>query len=41
VRIPRALGVSAVGRIINPKTARSQFIGGMTWGSGWRCTKRA
>jgi CO/xanthine dehydrogenase Mo-binding subunit len=34
VRIPRALGVFAVGRIINPKTARSQFIGGMTMGIG-------
>jgi xanthine dehydrogenase YagR molybdenum-binding subunit len=34
VQIPRALGVFAVGRIINPKTARSQFIGGMTMGIG-------
>ncbi len=34
VRIPRALGVFAVGRSINPKTARSQFIGGMTMGIG-------
>jgi xanthine dehydrogenase YagR molybdenum-binding subunit len=34
VRIPRALGVFAVGRIINTKTARSQFIGGMTMGIG-------
>ena len=34
MRIPRALGVFAVGRIINPKTARSQFIGGMTMGIG-------
>jgi xanthine dehydrogenase YagR molybdenum-binding subunit len=32
VRVPRALGVFACGRIINPKTARSQFIGGMTMG---------
>jgi xanthine dehydrogenase YagR molybdenum-binding subunit len=32
VRIPRALGVFACGRIINPKTARSQFVGGMTMG---------
>jgi xanthine dehydrogenase YagR molybdenum-binding subunit len=32
VRTPRVLGVFAVGRIINPKTARSQFIGGMTMG---------
>jgi xanthine dehydrogenase YagR molybdenum-binding subunit len=32
VRIPRMTGVFAAGRIINPKTARSQFMGGMTWG---------
>jgi xanthine dehydrogenase YagR molybdenum-binding subunit len=32
VRVPRLLGVFAAGRIINPKTARSQFIGGMTMG---------
>jgi xanthine dehydrogenase YagR molybdenum-binding subunit len=32
VRVPRATGVFACGRIINPKTARSQFIGGMTMG---------
>jgi xanthine dehydrogenase YagR molybdenum-binding subunit len=33
-RVGRLLGVFAVGRIINPKTARSQFIGGMTMGLG-------
>ena len=32
VRVPRLLGVFAAGHIINPKTARSQFLGGMTWG---------
>jgi xanthine dehydrogenase YagR molybdenum-binding subunit len=32
VRLPRMLGVFAAGRIINPRTARSQFIGGMTMG---------
>jgi len=32
VRVPRLLGVFAVGRIINPKTARSQLLGGMTMG---------
>jgi xanthine dehydrogenase YagR molybdenum-binding subunit len=32
VRVPRLLGVFAAGRILNPLTARSQFIGGMTWG---------
>jgi xanthine dehydrogenase YagR molybdenum-binding subunit len=32
VRVPRLLGIFAAGHIINPKTARSQFLGGMTWG---------
>jgi xanthine dehydrogenase YagR molybdenum-binding subunit len=32
VRVPRLYGVFAAGRIVNPKTARSQFIGGMTMG---------
>jgi xanthine dehydrogenase YagR molybdenum-binding subunit len=32
IRVPRVLGVFGCGRIINPKTARSQFIGGMTMG---------
>ncbi|MFE1172219.1 xanthine dehydrogenase family protein molybdopterin-binding subunit [Streptomyces sp. NPDC058773] len=32
VRVRRMLGIFAAGRIVNPLTARSQFIGGMTWG---------
>jgi xanthine dehydrogenase YagR molybdenum-binding subunit len=32
VRVPRLLGVFSVGRIINPKTGRSQLLGGMTMG---------
>ncbi len=32
IRVPRLLGVFAAGRIINPRTARSQFLGGMTMG---------
>ncbi|MEI5100722.1 xanthine dehydrogenase family protein molybdopterin-binding subunit [Streptomyces sp. PmtG] len=32
VRVRRMLGVFAAGRIVNPLTARSQLIGGMTWG---------
>ncbi|MFD0741950.1 xanthine dehydrogenase family protein molybdopterin-binding subunit [Phytohabitans flavus] len=32
VRVPRMLGAFAVGRIVNPLTARSQLIGGMTMG---------
>jgi len=31
-RVPRAVGAFAAGTIINPVTARSQFIGGMIWG---------
>lgn len=34
VRLRRMLGVFAAGRILNPKTARSQLIGGMIWGVG-------
>jgi xanthine dehydrogenase YagR molybdenum-binding subunit len=34
LRCERLLGVFAAGRIINPRTARSQFIGGMTMGLG-------
>jgi xanthine dehydrogenase YagR molybdenum-binding subunit len=33
-RVRRMLGVFAAGRILNAKTARSQMIGGMTWGIG-------
>jgi xanthine dehydrogenase YagR molybdenum-binding subunit len=32
VRVPRLLGVFAVGRIINAKTGRSQLLGGMSMG---------
>ncbi|MFI6693896.1 xanthine dehydrogenase family protein molybdopterin-binding subunit [Streptomyces sp. NPDC050433] len=34
IRVPRMLGVFAAGRILNSRTARSQFIGGMTMGLG-------
>jgi xanthine dehydrogenase YagR molybdenum-binding subunit len=34
VHVRRGLGVFAAGRIINAKTARSQFLGGMTMGIG-------
>lgn len=34
IRLDRMLGVFSAGRIINPRTARSQFIGGMTMGVG-------
>jgi xanthine dehydrogenase YagR molybdenum-binding subunit len=32
IRLRRMLGVFSVGRVLNAKTARSQLIGGMTWG---------
>ncbi len=32
VRVDRLVGVFAAGRIVNPRTTRSQLIGGMTWG---------
>ncbi|MET0364167.1 MAG: aldehyde oxidoreductase molybdenum-binding subunit PaoC [Sphingobium sp.] len=34
VRLRRMLAVAAAGRILNPKTARSQMIGAMTMGAG-------
>jgi xanthine dehydrogenase YagR molybdenum-binding subunit len=34
VRLRRMLGVFAVGRVLNAKTARSQLMGGMIWGVG-------
>ncbi|HEX7126444.1 MAG TPA: xanthine dehydrogenase family protein molybdopterin-binding subunit [Thermodesulfobacteriota bacterium] len=33
IRLRRMLGVFAAGRFLNAKTARSQLIGGMTWGA--------
>jgi xanthine dehydrogenase YagR molybdenum-binding subunit len=32
IRAPRAVGAFAAGRIVNPKTAKSQLMGGMIWG---------
>jgi xanthine dehydrogenase YagR molybdenum-binding subunit len=34
VRMRRAVGGYSAGRIINPRTARSQMIGGIVWGYG-------
>jgi xanthine dehydrogenase YagR molybdenum-binding subunit len=38
-RVRRMLGAFAAGRILNRKTARSQFLGGMTWGIGMALTE--
>jgi xanthine dehydrogenase YagR molybdenum-binding subunit len=32
IRVPRMTGAFAAGRIVNPRTARSQYLGGMIWG---------
>jgi xanthine dehydrogenase YagR molybdenum-binding subunit len=32
IRVPRAVGAFAAGHIMNPRTARSQYLGGMIWG---------
>lgn len=32
VRVRRMLGIFAAGTVVNPLTARSQLVGGMTWG---------
>ncbi len=32
IRVPRLLGVYNVGRVVNPTTARSQFLGGLVMG---------
>jgi xanthine dehydrogenase YagR molybdenum-binding subunit len=34
IRVPRIVCAVAAGRILNPKTARSQIIGGVVWGLG-------
>jgi xanthine dehydrogenase YagR molybdenum-binding subunit len=34
IRVPRIIGAFAAGRILNPRTARSQLMGGMIWGIG-------
>ncbi|OQR63792.1 xanthine dehydrogenase [Streptomyces maremycinicus] len=39
VRVRRLLGVYAAGRILNPLTARSQFVGAMTMGLGMALTE--
>lgn len=34
VRVPRIVGAFAGGRIMNPRTAHSQYLGGLIWGIG-------
>jgi xanthine dehydrogenase YagR molybdenum-binding subunit len=41
VSVSRFLAVTAAGRILNPKTARSQIIGGNIWGIGMALTEES
>jgi xanthine dehydrogenase YagR molybdenum-binding subunit len=41
VRVPRFVAVTAAGNILNPKTSRSQIIGGVIWGIGMALTEEA
>jgi xanthine dehydrogenase YagR molybdenum-binding subunit len=34
IRVPRVVSAVAGGRVLNPKTARSQVLGGLVWGMG-------
>lgn len=34
IRVPRLVGAFAAGHIMNPRTARSQLLGGLIWGVG-------
>jgi xanthine dehydrogenase YagR molybdenum-binding subunit len=40
VRVTRALGAFDIGRVLNPKTARSQMIGGIVMGIGMALLER-
>ena len=41
VRVPRVVAVTAAGNILNPKTSRSQIIGGVIWGIGMALTEES
>lgn len=41
VRVSRLIGAFAAGRIINPRLARSQLLGGMVWGIGFALHEEA
>jgi xanthine dehydrogenase YagR molybdenum-binding subunit len=41
VRVSRIVAAYAAGTILNPKTARSQYIGGLVWGIGFALTEHA
>ena len=37
LRVTRIVNAVAAGKILNPKTTRSQIVGGVVWAWGWRC----
>jgi len=41
IRVSRLIGAFAAGRIINPRLARSQLLGGMVWGIGFALHEEA
>ena len=41
IRVPRFVSVNAAGKILNPKTARSQIVGGVIWGIGMALTEES
>lgn len=41
VKVPRFLAVTGAGKILNPKTARSQILGGCIWGIGMALTEES
>jgi len=41
VKVPRFVAVTGAGRILNPKTSRSQIIGGVIWGIGMALTEES
>ena len=41
VKVTRFLAVTGAGKILNPKTARSQIIGGIVWGIGMALTEES
>ena len=40
IRVTRVVKAVAAGRILNPRTAHSQIMGGVVGGSAWRCTRK-
>ena len=41
VKVNRVVAITGAGKILNPKTAQSQIIGGVTWGIGMALTEES